>query len=100
MKQSSLFSLRFSFPCRWGEMNRQQDVVAAVIFKCQHLVALAVVTHQSLMFSHRGSAGQDCCGAWEQFAGWKMKRESEFESDVLLILFQRGWRRFGLRAML
>lgn len=42
------------------------------------------------MFSHRGSAEQDCCGAREQFAGWKMKRESEFESDVLLILFSKG----------
>lgn len=52
------------------------------------------------MFSHRGSAERDCCGVREQFAGWKMKRESEFESDVLLLLSQRGWSRFGLHAML
>lgn len=41
-------------------------------------MALAAVTHHSLMFSHRGSAEQDCCGKWEQLFGWKMKRDAFF----------------------
>lgn len=49
-------------------MNQQRGG-GGVAAPCLRLVALAAVTHDSVMFSHHGSAEQDAAGQWEQLAG-------------------------------